>query len=102
MCRWRRQRYIIISTRQSVSDKCREAVILTDRYVQGVLVASTHRGMSALNKSGGVTTMETQSGGMTRAPLVRLPTAKGLLALFHLSIVRHCPAYAFKYRLLIE
>eukprot|EP00008_Paramoeba_atlantica_P006286 CAMPEP_0201491328 /NCGR_PEP_ID=MMETSP0151_2-20130828/29394_1 /ASSEMBLY_ACC=CAM_ASM_000257 /TAXON_ID=200890 /ORGANISM="Paramoeba atlantica, Strain 621/1 / CCAP 1560/9" /LENGTH=436 /DNA_ID=CAMNT_0047877629 /DNA_START=243 /DNA_END=1553 /DNA_ORIENTATION=+ len=43
---------------------------------EGVLIASTHRGMSALNKSGGVTTVQTQVGGMTRAPLLRLPSAK--------------------------
>eukprot|EP01116_Phalansterium_solitarium_P009237 TRINITY_DN23303_c0_g1_i1.p1 TRINITY_DN23303_c0_g1~~TRINITY_DN23303_c0_g1_i1.p1 ORF type:complete len:544 (-),score=168.57 TRINITY_DN23303_c0_g1_i1:454-1956(-) len=42
---------------------------------EGALVASTHRGCKAITKSGGASTIVT-SDGMTRAPLVRMPTIK--------------------------
>jgi len=42
---------------------------------EGALVASTNRGCSALRKSGGVKT-EVLEDGMTRAPLIKMPSLK--------------------------
>ena len=42
---------------------------------EGALVASTHRGIKAITKSGGATSVLTNAG-MTRAPLIRLPNVK--------------------------
>jgi len=40
---------------------------------EGCLIASTHRGCKAINESGGAITVVTDNG-MTRAPLIRLPS----------------------------
>jgi len=40
---------------------------------EGCLIASTHRGCKAINESGGANTVVTDNG-MTRAPLIRLPS----------------------------
>jgi hydroxymethylglutaryl-CoA reductase (NADPH) len=40
---------------------------------EGCLIASTHRGCKAINESGGSITVVTDNG-MTRAPLIRLPS----------------------------
>lgn len=42
---------------------------------EGALVASTHRGCKAITKSGGATSVVVNNG-MTRAPLLRFPSAK--------------------------
>ena len=40
---------------------------------EGCLIASTHRGCKAISESGGATTVVTDNG-MTRAPLIRMPS----------------------------
>ena len=47
---------------------------------EGALVASTHRGARAINKSGGCTVVMTNEG-MTRAPVVEVPTLEHAAAL---------------------
>jgi hydroxymethylglutaryl-CoA reductase (NADPH) len=42
---------------------------------EGALVASTHRGIKAITKSGGATSI-CINNGMTRAPLIRMPSVK--------------------------
>lgn len=42
---------------------------------EGCLIASTHRGCKAITESGGATTMVTDNG-MTRAPLIRMPSIR--------------------------
>lgn len=42
---------------------------------EGCLIASTHRGCKAITESGGANTVVTDNG-MTRAPLIRLPSVK--------------------------
>jgi len=42
---------------------------------EGCLIASTHRGCKAISQSGGVRTVAV-SNGMTRAPLIRMPSAR--------------------------
>lgn len=48
--------------------------------VEGALLASTNRGCTAIRKAGGVTSV-VQADGMTRAPLVRMPSLKDASAL---------------------
>jgi len=47
--------------------------ILPMATTEGCLIASTHRGCKAINESGGATTVVTDNG-MTRAPLIRMPS----------------------------
>ncbi|MDP2435684.1 MAG: hydroxymethylglutaryl-CoA reductase, partial [archaeon] len=51
-----------------------ESVPLPMATTEGCLVASTHRGTKAINESGGATA-SILADGMTRAPVVRMPTA---------------------------
>lgn len=50
-------------------------VIVPMATTEGCLIASTHRGCKAISQSGGASTV-VLSDGMTRAPLIRMPSAK--------------------------